>query len=155
MSSSVPIRRSRPLEITVTSKSAAREKAASDVDQTAAPADASADLANEAKQAPRRRGRKTPRRKRRSIPAAVRRAVWERDQSRCTYVDSRGQRCRETSFLELDHEHPDARGGPPTLGNLRLRCRVHNALAAEQIFGRAFMESKKGSPNASRHQEPP
>ena len=29
--------------------------------------------------------------------AAVARAVWQRDLSRCTYVDDRGQRCRETS----------------------------------------------------------
>jgi 5-methylcytosine-specific restriction endonuclease McrA len=77
----------------------------------------------------------------RTIPAAVRRAVVERDQYRCTYVDDGGQRCRETSGLELHHEHPYALGGPATVANIALRCRAHNALAAEQDYGREFMES--------------
>ena len=78
----------------------------------------------------------------RTIPAAVRRAVAERDQYRCTYVDDRGHRCRETSGLELHHEHAYALGGPPTTANIALRCRAHNALAAEQDYGREFMASK-------------
>jgi 5-methylcytosine-specific restriction endonuclease McrA len=80
----------------------------------------------------------------RTIPAAVRRAVAKRDQYRCTYVDDRGHRCRETSGLELHHEHAYARGGPPTTANIALRCRAHNALAAEQDYGREFMASKLG-----------
>lgn len=31
--------------------------------------------------------------KSRHVPAEVRRAVWERDQGRCSYVDNRGRRC--------------------------------------------------------------
>jgi len=89
-----------------------------------------------ARQAPRRRGR--------YIPAAVRRAVWERDGGRCTYVDATGQRCRERACLEFDHIDPYARGGPPAVSNLRLACRSHNGLAAEQVFGRDFIERKKG-----------
>jgi 5-methylcytosine-specific restriction endonuclease McrA len=83
------------------------------------------------------------RRQRHHVPAAVQRAVWSRDGSRCSYVDGRGVRCRETAFLELHHVHPDALGGPPTRANLTLRCRSHNALAAEHDFGREFMESKR------------
>jgi 5-methylcytosine-specific restriction endonuclease McrA len=75
----------------------------------------------------------------RYVSRAVRRAVWKRDSERCTYVDAMGQRCRETGGLELDHIDPHARGGPPTVANLRLRCRSHNALAAEHEFGRDFM----------------
>src|SRR5690606_1681442 len=75
--------------------------------------------------------------------AAVRHAVWSRDGSRCTYVDSRAERCRETAFVELHHVHPHARGGPPTEANLTLRCRTHNALAAEQDFGREFVQAKR------------
>lgn len=45
--------------------------------------------------------RADPRQRGRHIPARVRRQVAERDGERCTYVDERGQRCRETSGLEL------------------------------------------------------
>src|SRR5690606_35881093 len=75
-------------------------------------------------------------RQRESVRAAVRREVWQRDGARCTYVDNRGQRCRETAFLELHHVSPHALGGPATADNLTLRCPAHNALAAEQDFGR-------------------
>jgi hypothetical protein len=84
-----------------------------------------------------------PRQRGRTIPAAVRRAVAERDAQRCTYVDERGQRCRETRGLELHHEQAFALGGPATASNIRLRCRAHNQLAAEEDFGREFMERKK------------
>jgi hypothetical protein len=94
---------------------------------------------------PRQRGNEeTPRQRgapnSRTIPAAVRRAVRERDGARCTYVAPSGERCRETAFLELHHELPFARGGPATASNLHLRCRAHNALAAEHDFGRPFMQ---------------
>ena len=81
----------------------------------------------------------------RHVPAAVTRGVWARDKGRCAYVDSRGCRCRETSRLELHHRHPYARGGPPTLNNLELRCRAHNLLAAEVDFGRQHMHRVRGS----------
>ncbi len=75
----------------------------------------------------------------RYIPVHVRAAVWERDGGRCAFVDDRGQRCREQGGLELHHRVPFARGGPATLENLRLRCRAHNALAAEHDFGPEHM----------------
>jgi 5-methylcytosine-specific restriction endonuclease McrA len=83
-----------------------------------------------------------PRQRGRYVSRAVRRAVWKRDGERCTHVDATGQRCRETGGLELDHIDPHARGGPPTVANLRLRCRAHNALAAEHEFGRDFMAAR-------------
>ena len=89
-------------------------------------------------------GTTAPRQRGRYVPAAVRRAVWARDGERCTYVDARGQRCRETSGLELHHDAPYALGGPPTESNLRLRCKAHNDLAAEHDFGRDFVARKKG-----------
>jgi hypothetical protein len=82
----------------------------------------------------------------RHVPAALQRAVWERDRGRCTYVDSRGCRCRETGWLEFHHEQSFAKDGPMTLENLALRCRPHNDLAAEQDFGREHMRRKKGQP---------
>jgi len=85
-----------------------------------------------------------PRRRGRYVPHKVRRAVWERDGARCSYVDPTAQRCRETGGLELDHVFPHARGGLPTVENLRLRCPAHNALGAEAEFGREFMAWKRG-----------
>jgi hypothetical protein len=79
----------------------------------------------------------------RTIPAAVRRSVFERDENRCAFVDARGVRCRETQRLELHHHEPFARGGPSTAENLSLYCSAHNALAAEQDFGRTSFISKR------------
>jgi len=86
--------------------------------------------------------------RRRHIPAAVRRAVCQRDAVRCTYTDARGQRCRERAGLQLHHLEPHVRGGPDTVDNLTLRCRAHNALAAEQDFGSEWMLAKAGARRA-------
>jgi hypothetical protein len=80
----------------------------------------------------------------RHIPASVRRAVFERDCNRCAYHDERGQRCRETLGVEIHHRRAYALGGPPTVDNLELRCRPHNALAAEEDFGREHMDFARG-----------
>jgi hypothetical protein len=81
-----------------------------------------------------------PRQRGRHVPAAIRRAVFERDKGRCTYADGSGRRCAETHLLEVHHLKPFARGGEHTEQNLTLRCRAHNALAAEEDFGREFIE---------------
>jgi hypothetical protein len=86
-----------------------------------------------------------PRRRGRHVPAAVRRAVFERDEGRCTYADSSGQRCAETHRLELHHLRAFARGGEHTEENLTLRCHAHNALAAEEDFGRHLIELARGA----------
>jgi hypothetical protein len=59
---------------------------------------------------------------REAIPAAVKRAVWARDQGRCTWPLASGGRCDSTHLLELDHVNPWARDGRPTEANLRLLC---------------------------------
>ena len=79
----------------------------------------------------------------RYIQAAVRRRVWQRDEARCTYLDARGERCREQSGLEFHHRHPHARSGPASVENITLRCRSHNALAAEQDFGRDHIRKRR------------
>jgi hypothetical protein len=81
-----------------------------------------------------------PRRRGRHVPAAVRRTVFVRDEARCTYMDNSGRRCAETRRLELHHLKAFAQGGEQTESNLTLRCRAHNALAAEEDFGREVME---------------
>lgn len=85
----------------------------------------------------------TPRPRGRHISAAVRRAVATRDAERCSYVDDAGRRCTETHCLEFHHVRPFARGGAHTPSNLTLRCRAHNALAAEHDFGDASMDRSR------------
>ncbi len=96
-----------------------------------------------------------PRQRGRHIPAHVRRQIAARDGERCSFVDDRGQRCRETGGLELHHDHPFALGGPATEENIALRCKAHNDLAAEQAFGRDFIDRRKGlgetGPALARH----
>ncbi|HXK17436.1 MAG TPA: HNH endonuclease [Polyangiaceae bacterium] len=75
----------------------------------------------------------------------MRRAVFERDAARCAYVDARGERCRETHRLEIHHLQPFAAGGEHSVSNLALRCAAHNALAAEQDFGRELVAQKRDS----------
>jgi 5-methylcytosine-specific restriction endonuclease McrA len=74
------------------------------------------------------------------ITKATRRAVFERDGLQCTYVAGDGRRCEGRAFLELDHVVPKALGGTNDLENLRVRCRAHNQLWAEQAFGRERVE---------------
>jgi hypothetical protein len=87
--------------------------------------------------------RPRPTTRRRHIPAHVKRHVWRRDGGQCTFVSDTGQRCSARTGLEFDHAEPVARGGRSTAGNLRLRCRVHNAYEAERAFGAAFMDHKR------------
>jgi hypothetical protein len=83
-----------------------------------------------------------PRLDSRHVPLSVARGVWKRDRSQCTFVDSAGRRCQERRFLTLEHRHPFSLGGPPTLENLCLLCRAHNAHTARQVFGDEFIASR-------------
>jgi hypothetical protein len=77
------------------------------------------------------------------IPRAVRREVMARDGYQCTFVGPQGNRCPERGRLQLDHfPVPSSCHGPATSANLRVRCAVHNALAAEKFFGRAWVLQK-------------
>jgi hypothetical protein len=77
------------------------------------------------------------------ITSATRREVFERDGLQCTNVAEDGRRCEAHAFLELDHAEPKALGGTDDAGNLRVRCRAHNQLWAEQAFGRERVEQGK------------
>lgn len=55
------------------------------------------------------------RRKRESIPRDVRRAVWERDEGRCT-------ECGTDFDIQYDHIIPFSMGGASTVENLQLLC---------------------------------
>lgn len=89
--------------------------------------------------APQGRGSRDPR----YVPRHVKREVWKRDQGRCTFVGESGRRCEARNNLEFDHIEPVARGGEATVANLRLRCRAHNQLEAEQLFGAGFMHERR------------
>ena len=68
-----------------------------------------------------------PRASGRSIPAAMRRQVWQRDGSRCSYVDPQtGRRCNSRHLIEIDHILPYALGGGADPANLRLLCHAHH-----------------------------
>jgi 5-methylcytosine-specific restriction endonuclease McrA len=75
-----------------------------------------------------------------AIPAEVRREVWTRDGGRCAWIAADGRRCNSRWKLELDHIQPAALGGTSTVDNLRVACRPHNLLHAEQTYGREHME---------------
>ena len=73
----------------------------------------------------------------RQIPAAVKRAVYERDEGRCRYVDEQGRRCTARQRLEFHHRHPFGYGGDHSVANIcasRVEC--HNGYLAELDYGR-------------------
>ena len=73
----------------------------------------------------------------RHIPAAVRRAVRQRDEDRCRFVDEHGRRCSERHRLEFHHRHPFGMGGDHSPGNISLMCAAHNRHLAEFDYGQA------------------
>jgi hypothetical protein len=75
----------------------------------------------------------------RAISAETRRGVWKRDGGRCTFVSADGHRCESRWRLELDHVRSPHHGGTANADDLRLRCRTHNLLYAEQVFGHEHM----------------
>ncbi len=78
----------------------------------------------------------------RAISVGVRRAVLERDGEQCTFLDEAGERCPARGHLELDHVEARALGGTNATSNLRVRCRAHNRLAAEDVFGKAHIAER-------------
>jgi hypothetical protein len=69
----------------------------------------------------------------RYVPAWVKRAVWERDSGRCAWRFEDGAVCGSKEWLEFDHVRPFAKGGrSDTPRNVRLLCRTHNLLAAQE-----------------------
>ncbi len=102
----------------------------------------------EAKSIPAKRKRKPSR----HVSHGIRRSLAERDELRCTHVGPDGRRCSETAFLEFDHVKGFARTGEHSVEDMRLLCKVHNALAAEQLYGRDFMKRKLEEARAGKGQ---
>lgn len=76
------------------------------------------------------------------VPRAVRREVFARDGQQCTFHDEEGRRCPSRALLELDHVTSRALGGASDASNLRVLCRAHNRLHAEDVFGRAHVAAE-------------
>ena len=72
----------------------------------------------------------------RYIPAEIESAVRKRDGHCCSYVGPTGRRCGSTWQIELHHLRPFSLGGKHSVENLALRCRTHNMLEAQEVFGR-------------------
>ena len=84
----------------------------------------------------------------RHIPDAIKRAVYERDEGRCTFVDETGRRCSATAFLEFDHDEGFACTHVHDANRIRLLCRTHNQYLADRLYGRAFMDRARGGTGA-------
>ena len=81
--------------------------------------------------------------RKRAIPRSIRRQVFERDAAQCSFVGENGESCACRSGLELDHIRPWAFGGPSDPANLRVLCRAHNRLAAEEWFGKNLHRGRR------------
>ena len=86
----------------------------------------------------------------RYVPAAVRAEVWRRDEARCTFVGTSGNRCGSTHQLQLHHVRPFAKGGESTVSNLTLLCARHNRFLADQDYGAEHMARVVADSRATR-----
>jgi len=81
----------------------------------------------------------------RNVPDPIRRLVYERDGGRCAFVDGQGRRCPATGGLELDHLDGWARTHQHSPDRMRLLCAGHNQHAADQLYGRPFMDRARAT----------
>jgi 5-methylcytosine-specific restriction endonuclease McrA len=79
------------------------------------------------------------------IPDPIKRAVWQRDGGQCAFISDDGRRCCETGGLEFDHIDGFAQTHMHDVDRIRLLCRAHNQHAADQLYGRVFMERGRES----------
>jgi hypothetical protein len=61
-----------------------------------------------------------------------------------------GEACGATHQLEFDHDLEVALGGGPTIDNIRLLCKSHNLMKAENHLGREFMARFRGISSGAR-----
>lgn len=82
----------------------------------------------------------------RHVPAAIRRAVHERDEGRCRFVDAQGRRCTARVALQFHRREPFAFGGQHSLRNVSVLCSAHNRYLARLDFGAAAVgKHRRGS----------
>ena len=89
----------------------------------------------------------------RYIPSHLRERVHARANYQCEYQSPDGTRCSSRTGLEIEHQRPFALHRSHDEKYLKLFCGPHNRLAAEKVFGAAFIQEKidasrrKSSPN--------
>ena len=67
------------------------------------------------------------------IPVSLKRKLYTGAQGCCQYQSPDGNRCGSQFQIQIDHVTPVALGGETSFENLRLLCRTHNLLAAQQL----------------------
>ena len=85
-----------------------------------------------------------------AVTAEVMRAVYRRDEGRCSYVGLDGRRCDAIAFVEIDHIVPRADDGDSSVGNLRLLCAPHNRAEARRLLGEHRVEAGRSIDHAMR-----
>lgn len=78
----------------------------------------------------------------RYISSHKRERVHERADYQCEYRAKDGTRCRARAGLKIEHLLPFALYRSHNEKHLRLFCGPHNRLAAEKVFGAAFIKEK-------------
>jgi len=88
-----------------------------------------------------------------AIPRPVKRAVWRRDHGRCQWPTADGGICGSRVRVQFHHVIDRGKGGPSTEGNLILACATHNQHAADQTWGREFMDKFRRAGRAQRRSD--
>ncbi|MEZ4755123.1 MAG: HNH endonuclease signature motif containing protein [Bdellovibrionota bacterium] len=78
----------------------------------------------------------------RHIPSKIRDEIYLRDKGQCTFESPDGTRCCTEHDLEIDHIIPFSVCKSHEVDNLRLLCRKHNMLMAEQAYGAGFIRHR-------------
>jgi 5-methylcytosine-specific restriction endonuclease McrA len=81
-----------------------------------------------------------------SVPPKVKREVRTRDGGKCQWPLASGGVCGSEVRLEVDHVQPRGKGGPSTVENCRVLCRVHNLEAAREAYGDEVMDRYARNP---------
>ena len=72
-------------------------------------------------------------RKRTPLSLHLKRQLFAKAQGCCQYTTPDGLRCGSRFQVQIDHVTPVNWGGPNSMDNLRLLCRTHNLLMAQQM----------------------
>ncbi len=80
--------------------------------------------------------------KSRYIPSEVSERVHARAQYRCEYSSKDGRRCSARAGLQIEHVRPFGIYHSNDERFLKLLCAGHNGLAAERVYGAAFIQRK-------------
>jgi len=78
----------------------------------------------------------------RYLSSAVQERVHERAGYQCEYKSPDGRRCTSRTGLEIEHERPFAIFRSHDERFLRVLCRRHNRLRAEQVYGARLIQAR-------------